>query len=246
MSSRSLQNFEDPSTGGMVNLPWRTSSDLASRHISPTILEVWGAPFDKVTKVIQIDLTKAADITRLRSSITSWEVIDYYTDVCGSLIEAISEAVVSHCYNLDPYSQNFTQWIQNDRRTLIKHIDPKYGGYDNFYANHMRDELSKTMRGRSIFLTRSGYIGIACEDTEPGDTIVVLRDSPVPFVLRDTVDPPLHNEGRFESTMTTELTVTTLSTNVRMGPYTLIGDAYVHALDLLSFERFKPKPLQIH
>jgi hypothetical protein len=96
------------------------------------------------------------------------------------------------------------------------------------------------MRGRSIFLTKGGYIGIACEDAEPGDTVAVLRDSPVTFVLRNLVNPQVdaRRHAEFASNET--------STHAHIGLYELIGDAHVHALDLLSFERFDPKRLQIY
>jgi hypothetical protein len=240
MSSRSLNNFDNHSTGGKVDFPWiaRNDSDLlVSRPVPSSILEVWGVPFDIIAEVLSVDLTKSIDRTRLRLRIASWKTIDYYTDVSGSLVEAISEVVVTHCYNLDTWARDFTQWIQDNRRTIIDVLDRDYDRYD---IEHIQEILSRTMRGRSIFLTKGGYIGIACEDAEPGDTVAVLRDSPVTFILRNLVNP------QADARRHTGFASNEVSMHAHIGPYELIGDAHVHALDLLSFEKFDPRRLQIY
>lgn len=41
-----------------------------------------------------------------------------------------------------------------------------------------------TMRGRSLFLTAGGYVGVGAADIEPGDTVCLLSGVRIPFVLR--------------------------------------------------------------
>jgi hypothetical protein len=73
------------------------------------------------------------------------------------------------------------------------------------------------MKGRCIFKTRKGWIGVAPEDAQDGDIVAVLRYSTIPLILR-------RRKGiRFE----------------------LIGDAYIYGMPLVSIEAHDPCELNL-
>ena len=45
-----------------------------------------------------------------------------------------------------------------------------------------------TMRGRSLFLTASGYVGVGASNVQVGDLVCLLSDIGIPFVLRPQGD----------------------------------------------------------
>jgi Heterokaryon incompatibility protein (HET) len=59
-----------------------------------------------------------------------------------------------------------------------------------------------SMRGRRIFKTQKGYLGVGPEHTRPGDTILLLPAAPVPFLFR-----PVNGQDKV---------------------WSLVGEAYVH------------------
>jgi hypothetical protein len=60
-------------------------------------------------------------------------------------------------------------------------------------------------------MTRQGYMGLVPAETTTGDVLCILFSGKVPYILR-----PLERLHQAESTVSTE--------------YTLMGDAYAHAL----------------
>jgi hypothetical protein len=49
--------------------------------------------------------------------------------------------------------------------------------------------VALTMRGRSLFMTEGGLIGISADDTNLGDTVCIFEGSSVPFMLRANGEP---------------------------------------------------------
>jgi hypothetical protein len=122
----------------------------------------------------------------LRLRIASWKTIDSYTNVNGSLLEAISDTVVTHCYVLDVYNPDISSWILDNRRKIIDALEQQE---DVFELQEFRKVLLRSMRGWCICLTKGGYVGIACENAQPGDIVAILQDSPVTFVFRSPINP---------------------------------------------------------
>ena len=103
------------------------------------------------------------------------------------------------------------------------------------------DLVRITMRGRNLFLTARGHVGIGASHVQKGDVICVLSDIRVPFVLRPLGDRPsptmkdgvadlpgclgFQNEDEYAEA------ISKLTDNPREhATFTLIGDAYVHGL----------------
>jgi hypothetical protein len=116
------------------------------------------------------------------------------------------------------------------------------------------DLITITMRGRGLFLTKLGYIGIGAVDIQVDDKICILSNTHVPFVLRpssgklttlsqnkheDSSMPgcPQFNESQFEKILR----------EIEDNPsahcmYRVMGDVYVHGLaDGKASSRFGPQ-----
>jgi hypothetical protein len=87
--------------------------------------------------------------------------------------------------------------------------------------------------------TQSGYLGIASRHARPGDKIVLPVRSPLTFILRDLISRSVPLDQKDVSEMA-------MSSHVLFGPYELIGNVYVHALDFASYDTFTPKPLLVY
>lgn len=93
--------------------------------------------------------------------------------------------------------------------------------------------ITITMRGRSLMLTESGYIGICDSNAQAGDFVCILSDTRIPFILREkslSSKPtlpingcsPRHNEQGALWQMARAAP--------QDGVFELMGDAYIHAL----------------
>ena len=119
-----------------------------------------------------------------------------------------------------------------------------------------------TMRGRALFLTKKGYIGIAAADVGVGDTLCLLSGSQVPFILRPQngkavigeTGPVVSIPGCFDyhdgaadcdenyRAAISQLRDSSLSYNM----FRLIGDAYVCGLMRgEGVSRCRPGPLKL-
>ena len=225
---RLLDNDSTPSIS--VVPPW-ASSQLQSSYVHPGMLQVYGLPVDTILESIEIDLSNSSDQRRLQSRLAGWVSIDYYPSVCGTLLEAISDTLVPHCH-INFNGVYISSRIQDNRRKLFNALEQKQG-HDTVEFRDFLNALPDIMRGRCIVLTRSGYIGISCNDAKPGDKVVVLRNSPVSFVFRELANSSV-------------VIKKAISKPDVAGAYELIGDVYIHALNFLSFNRLDPKPLLIY
>jgi hypothetical protein len=97
-----------------------------------------------------------------------------------------------------------------------------------------------TMRGRGLFLTKSGYIGVCAANVVAGDVVCILSDMRIPFILRPkgcratalqdgTPSIPgcyqFKNENQFKDVIS--MVEDEPSAHCT---YQLMGDAYVHGL----------------
>ncbi|UKZ55786.1 hypothetical protein TrVGV298_009610 [Trichoderma virens] len=82
--------------------------------------------------------------------------------------------------------------------------------------------ISITMRGRSLMLTESGYVGICDTNAREGDLVCVLSDTRIPFILRQKhLTLPLIPKSS-SSLVNGDI--------LRGDAFELLGDAYIHAL----------------
>ncbi|KAK1754438.1 heterokaryon incompatibility protein-domain-containing protein [Echria macrotheca] len=96
--------------------------------------------------------------------------------------------------------------------------------------------IAITMRGRSLFLTDRGFMGIAPSDVRAGDVVCLLRDSNIPFILRPIGVDVQSKDGTFSIANTFPFHDATYVDNLldldgdptAYTRFQLMGDAYVH------------------
>jgi len=97
-----------------------------------------------------------------------------------------------------------------------------------------------TMRGRSLFLTASGYVGVGASNVQMGDVVCLLSDIEIPFVLRPRGDRSASvKDGladvpgccMFQDDGQCREVVSMLADDPSAhATFQLMGDAYVHGL----------------
>src|SRR3569833_1698071 len=199
----------------------------ASRHPTiPGCLNLWGLQVDVVHDVVDTDLTTPAGIRLLWERISKWECNRYYQSVCGSLKATVSEALVTysfHCEGQAPGFYGHVKWCQSAVLDALESGEPVYE------IEKFREALHKTMKGRSIFYTRDGCIGVAGRESKPGDVVVAIVDSPRPFIFRKEALFPL--DKRTHSTVDP----------TPLHPYRVISDSYIHGFDVCGLSRLAPE-----
>ncbi|TFB00852.1 hypothetical protein CCMA1212_007544 [Trichoderma ghanense] len=144
---------------------------------------------------------------------------DIYTPTGQHIISAIAVTLVADWEHTPPdsyfaqdarFPHQFLEQLRSSRHHLPE-ILHKWPAYVKL--------ITITMRGRSLVLTDSGYIGICDDSVRTGDFVGILSDTRIPFILR--------RKGHALSLVTKE--ACPLS-NEREGVFELLGDAYVHAL----------------
>lgn len=203
---------------------------LAAAHPVSSSLRVSGLPFDTVHDVVDADLSTPDGRMKLWERAASWPSIDYYRSVCGSTRRALSETVSAHAYLLNLSNPNFSAWLRWQQSILLDLLDVTRGLFDIWELGQFeRQYLPEVMSGRSVFCTKLGYFGVCSDDVRPGDTVAVILESPMAFILRNAPAatsfsnlPGLMGDG-----------------------YELISDTYIHGLDIVAFGRHSPRFLHI-
>ncbi|EGR46293.1 uncharacterized protein TRIREDRAFT_123278, partial [Trichoderma reesei QM6a] len=143
---------------------------------------------------------------------------DTYMPTGQHIISAIAVTLVADWEHTPPnsyfaqdarYPQQFLEQLRSSRHHLpeILHKWPAYA-----------ELITITMRGRSLMLTESGYIGICDDNVRTGDFVGILSDTRLPFIIR---------EKTFASSPVMKKTCSLPNGH---GVFELLGDAYVHAL----------------
>ncbi|KAH0496015.1 hypothetical protein TgHK011_009536 [Trichoderma gracile] len=143
---------------------------------------------------------------------------DTYMPTGQHIISAIAVTLVADWEHTPPnsyfaqdarYSHQFLEQLRSSRHHLpeILHKWPAYA-----------ELITITMRGRSLMLTKSGYIGICNDNVRTGDFVGILSDIRLPFVFR---------KKAFNSSSVMRETCFLPNGD---GGFELLGDAYVHAL----------------
>lgn len=174
-------------------------NDSSNKRLLVTV----GLPFDIITAVIPLDtaplLTSAVHhakktLNRFLSLVT--QSIAETNFPCGRndnkygptnqhLVSAIAKTLVAdwehvpaNSYFAHKESSTTTDflWDLQSMGYFLPEALHKYPAYVELVAI--------TMRGRALFLTKKGYIGIAAADVVVGDTVCLLSGNQVPFILR--------------------------------------------------------------
>jgi len=82
---------------------------------------------------------------------------------------------------------------------------------------HILSRLRVTLLNRVFFITKDGLMGLGPRHTRPGDEVVVLSGSQIPFILRN----------RRISTVQFDLGIGSLRL---IWQYRVLGDCYVHGI----------------
>ncbi|KAL7803302.1 HET domain-containing protein [Trichoderma aethiopicum] len=143
---------------------------------------------------------------------------DTYAPTGQHIISAIAVTLVADWEHTPPdsyfaqdarFPDQFLEQLRSSRHHLpeILHKWPAY-----------LELITITMRGRSLMLTKSGYIGICDDNVRTGDFVGILSDTRIPFILREKShpSPPVMKE--------------TCPLPDGEGAFELLGDTYVHAL----------------
>jgi Heterokaryon incompatibility protein (HET) len=97
-----------------------------------------------------------------------------------------------------------------------------------------------TMRGRGLFLTKSGYIGVCAANVLAGDVVCILSDTRIPFILRPKGcraaalpdgSPSIPDCYQFQNESQFKEVVSMVEDDPSAHcTFQLMGDAYVHGL----------------
>jgi len=186
----------------------------------PGCLRIRGLSFDTISDVVATaDLATPEGIRLLWGRVADWECSDYYSSVCSSLQRAVSGAVVSHSYDCEEDPPDFYAKVRWDQDRVLEAIE---GDWDVYEVNNFRECMSKTMRGRSVIYTRDGFVGVASCQVRRGDVLVLVVDSPRPFVFRQL-------NHRSLARMRSAASFTPTSPFVC---YEVVSDAYLHGFDI--------------
>lgn len=248
-------------------VPRRQVEVLPPREDGLHLLVITGVPYDLITACIALDtapLFLVGAVHEAKKALSNFlqrvaGQVDEKDFSCGEdgntyiptgqhIVAAIATAIVANWEHTPPNSYfaqhprfpgDFIQQLGEVRHHLpeILHKWPAYV-----------ELVTITMRGRGLFLTASGYIGISSDDVEAGDVVCLLSDVRVPFILRPQgqgIRPEMdnkavvipgcqifHDEDQYRDLMLELREDASAHTTFR-----LMGDAYVHGL--MDGEAFK-------
>lgn len=139
--------------------------------------------------------------------------MEIYRRFYNSALEVISEAIVEHCYKNFP-SEYTSYWLFGNKKKIFDAMD-QMEEKDNVEFQDFLNKIPTIMQGRSFILCGSGHIGISSADSEPGDSVIMMKDKYMIFVMRN-----LSGQGMPEIDSPTPENL--------MGTFKLIGDVYYH------------------
>ncbi|KAK4167917.1 heterokaryon incompatibility protein-domain-containing protein [Cladorrhinum sp. PSN259] len=161
---------------------------------SPRLLVMVGLPFDVVTACITLDsspMLVAKSVQKAKGSLNAFLSkvaecvdVDLYQPTSQHLITALAITLVANWehtpqnsyFGQDPrFIQDFLKQLENHQYHLPE-ILHKWLAY--------LELIGIVMRGRSLFLTAKGYMGIASTGVTVGDIICLLDNQSIPFILR--------------------------------------------------------------
>jgi len=82
-----------------------------------------------------------------------------------------------------------TKKLQRTFDAVIKQMNKQDPGIldEDFLAqrDHLYKLIARIFRGRSLFVTSRGYLGVGDKNIKEGDKVCIFHGAPVPFILRD-------------------------------------------------------------
>ncbi|KAL7906557.1 HET domain-containing protein [Trichoderma velutinum] len=198
-----------------------------------------GLVHDVIKAVIPLDIlpltgavhkAKHALNNFLCSIATSFDEIGFFppgcTDIYGPtgqhIISAIAVSLVAN-WEHTPANSYFAQDARFPAQFLEQLRSSKHHLPEILHKWPAYVELvTITMRGRSLMLMESGYVGICDTNAQAGDVVCILSDTRIPFILRKK---NLASDVAAKSS--SSLTNRDIPTE---DVFELLGDAYVHAL----------------
>ncbi|VBB71410.1 Putative protein of unknown function [Podospora comata] len=218
----------------------------------PSHLVMVGIPFDMVTATISLDIVpmlltnsvhKArVSLNKFLSEVARHVHDDSYKPTSEHLVTALAISLVANWdhtpsnsyFAQDPrFIQDFLAQLRNQQYHLPEMLH-KWPAYVELMAI--------TMRGRSLFLTAKGYMGIAATAVKTSDVVSLLDGQSVPFILRPERAAKYsvyHGErGAVEAPDCLDYQAMRYSYDMAMlasdpgayNSFSLISDAYVHGL----------------
>ena len=212
--------------------------DIVTANI-PLDIELLSGPVHEAKATLNDFLCSVAERLNDTGFFSDTE-IDVYRPTGQHIISALAAALIanwehtpanSYFAQHDRFPADFLEQLESSNHHLseILHKWPAYV-----------ELVTITMRGRGLFLTQSGYIGVCAASVRPGDVISILSDMKIPFILRPegrVAIPvqdglphipgcyPFCNETRPQKIIS--VAKNELSAYCK---FTLMGDAYVHGL----------------
>ena len=237
-------------------IPKRQVEILTSNHDTRLLISI-GLVYDIVTANISLDIEPLsgpvheakATLNDFLCSVAesfndtgffSTTNIDVYRPTGQHIISALATALIANWEHTPANSYfaqhrrfpgDFLEQLESSKHHLseILHKWPAYV-----------ELVTITMRGRGLFLTQSGYIGVCAANVRPGDVVCILSDIKIPFILRpkrgeavpvqDSLPHipgcyPFRNENQLRKIVS--VVENKLSAHCT---FQLMGDAYVHGL----------------
>ncbi|KAI3318568.1 HET-domain-containing protein [Xylariaceae sp. AK1471] len=165
--------------------------------------------------------------------------VDEYRPTGEHIISALATALVAN-WDRTPANSYFAQHRRFSRDFLEQLDSSKYHLSEILHKWPAYIELlAITMRGRRLFLTHSGYIGVCPASVRAGDVICILSDMRIPFILRPqgvaavpAQDGLPHIPGcySFNEERLEEFLSIVENESSACCTFQLMGDAYVHGL----------------
>ncbi|KAL7953428.1 HET domain-containing protein [Trichoderma compactum] len=221
--NRGVPSWVPDWTGTMCHKPLHHSPethDLIKAVITLDILPLTGA----------VHKAKHALNNFLCSTATSLDQIGFFssgrTDIYGPTgqhtISAIAVSLVAN-WEHTPANSYFAQDARFPAQLLEQLRSSRHHLPEILHKWPAYVELiTITMRGRSLMLTESGYVGMCDTNARAGDVVCILSDTRIPFILR-----PKSLASKATAKSCSSLTDGGIPTE---DAFELLGDAYVHAL----------------
>ncbi|KAE8443589.1 hypothetical protein EG329_001751 [Mollisiaceae sp. DMI_Dod_QoI] len=194
--------------------PWPGNLEPCPTIVTQSgVLQTCGGKINTVVECVKCNILDPDERESLRSRLGGWFALESYRQFYNSALEVISEAIVEYCYKNFP-SEYTSFWLFGNKKKIFDAMD-RMEEKDNVEFQDFLKIIPTIMQGRSFILSGSGHIGISCEDSEPGDSIIMMKDKYMTFVMRNfsRQDMPEINFPTPENLM---------------GTFKLIGDIYIH------------------
>ncbi|KAK4446452.1 hypothetical protein QBC34DRAFT_440949 [Podospora aff. communis PSN243] len=208
-------SFYVPGIWDALSWDTREAAKVTQHEDKGKVLEIAGITWDAIIAVIPIDakafnnvsdcahLAKAAMTDFLHKFVRELDSTSFPTTMKGNhylyssehLVMVIARSLVA-AWLFVPANSYFSQ----DPKFRVEFLNKlKYSTFNLPEILHKWtayvELVALTMRGRSLFMTNGGLIGIAADDSHVGDEVCLFEGSYTPFIIRPQTGQPNTKSG---------------------------------------------------